>query len=200
LLVAVLLAAATPAAIQAVDAAQPSVSVAGATPLDTNLLRNGGFETKSTDGSIPRWTVTGDVHVEKFGDRAWPTPAYGQSHGGGKRYLACGTSSGTVTQTVPFTGWEDRDFKIKAHLQVDIGGKVGQSVRVTIRATGSGPEKVVSNVKTLPNTNHYTRGFATLGVPDGADQLEATVEIIGSSSGAKCRVVADTVKLYVFRP
>jgi hypothetical protein len=199
LLVALLLSAAAPAAIQAADAARPDATVAGITPLDTNILRNGGFEAVSTEASIPGWTVQGDVRVETFGSRPWPYPAYRRKWGGGKRYLA-GRKSGLVRQTVDFTGWSDRTFKLRAHLQADFGGQIGHSIRVTIRATGSGPDKVVQTLKPLIITNHYKRAVATLGIPIWTDHLEATVELVGTDGGAKCRMVADTIKLIILRP
>jgi len=199
LFVAMLLAAAAPAAGRAADATPPGTTVAGSTPLDTNLLRNGGFETVPTDASIPGWTVIGDVHVEKFGTRPWPSPAYGKKWDGGKRYLACGSTSGLVRQTVSFAGWSGRSFKLKAHLQADFGGTIGHSIRVSIRATGSGPDRVVETLKALDITDHYKRAVATLGLPQWADHIEVTVALLGKAGGTRCRMVADTVKLIVFR-
>jgi len=200
LLVAMVLTAAAPAAIQAADATPPDVTVAATTPLDTNLLQNGGLEAVPTGGSIPGWTVEGDVHLERFGDRDWPYPAYGQKWGGGKRYLACGRSSGLVSQTVDFSGWGDRTFRLKAHLQADFGGRIGQSIRVTLRATGPGIDRVDRTLKPLIITNHYKRAVAHLLLPPGTDHLAVTVELVGTGDAVPCRMVADTIKLFVFRP
>lgn len=199
LLVALLLSTAAPAAIGATDAAQPDVSIAAATPLNRNILRNGGFEATATDGSIPGWTVEGDVRVERFGARDWPYPAYGHKYDGGDRYLGCSRSSGLVRQTVAFTDRQDRTYWIKAHLQADFGGLIGQSIRVTIRAIGPGVDRVGRELKPLIITNHYKRAVAHVFIPPGTDRLVATVELVGTRSGARCRMVADTIKLIVLR-
>ena len=198
LVVVLVLTAATPAAIHAADA--PSdVSIAGATPLDQNLLRNGGFEATSADGSIPDWTVEGGVRVERFGTRPWPYPAYGRKYAGGDRYLGCSGSSGLVRQSVPFTGWDDRTFWLKAHLQADFGGQTGHAIRVTIQATGPGIDRVKQELKPLIITNSYKRAVAWLLIPPGTDRITATVELVGTGSGSGCQMVADTIKLIVFR-
>ena len=137
LLVAMILATAAPAATQANDVAPQDVSVA-ATPLDKNLIANGGFERLTSDGSLADWTMEGDVRTERFGSRVWPYPAYGAKYHGGKRYLACTGQSGLVRQTVAFNGWDHRSFRLKAPRQVDFGGQYGHVIRVTLRASGPG--------------------------------------------------------------
>ena len=164
LLVALLLTAAAPAAISAADAARADTSPAAQTPLDTNLLHNGGFEKVPADASIPGWDASGGVKVEKFGTRPWPDQAYGTKWGGGKRYLACGPTPGSVTQTVPFD-WGALSGPLKAHLQVDFGGQIGHAIHITILATGAGPPKSIDTLKPLDTTNHYKRAVATLGDP-----------------------------------
>jgi hypothetical protein len=200
LLIAMTLAIAGPVATHAEDGTPVTVDPATATPLNRNLLRNGGFEAIATDGSIPRWTVRRDVHVEKFGTRPWPYPAYGRKYHGGKRYLACSGSSGLVRQTVPFTGWDDRSFWLKAHLQASFGGRIGHAIRVTIRVTGPGIDRVRRTRKPLIITNHYKRAVTWVLIPRGADRLVATVELLGAADGTRCRMAADSVKLIVFRP
>ncbi|MCY7419793.1 MAG: hypothetical protein LH650_15125 [Chloroflexi bacterium] len=190
LLVALSLLAAMPAA--AIQAADP-------TPLDTNILVNSGFETAGTDGAIPGWTVEGDVHVETFGTRAWPYPAYGRKWGGGKRYLTCGKQSGLVRQTVDFVRG-DRPYTIRARLQTDFGGVIGHKIRVWIRATGSGPDKSAEKTKALDITNHYKVVVAGIGLPAGTEHIEVLVELMPRPGASKCKMVADTVKLVLFRP
>jgi hypothetical protein len=199
LLVAMLLTAAAPAAISAAHATRPDTNPAGQTALDTNLLHNGGFETVPTDATIPGWTASGDVQVEKFGTRPWPDQAYGTTWGGGKRYLTCGPTPGSVTQTVPFV-WGSLTGKVKAHLQVDFGGRIGHSIRITIVAKGAGPDTSIVTLKPLDVTNHYKRAVATLGIPTYADHLKVTVGLVGKVETGKCRIAADTVKLIAFQP
>jgi hypothetical protein len=191
LLVALLLAAAMPAAAgQAADA----------TPLDKNLLRNAGFETVPTDSSpVPRWTVEGDVRVERFGDRSWPYPAYGKKWGGGKRYLACGRRSGLVRQRVAVTGWNDRTFKLRARAMVDYGGTVGHRLRLSVRAIGSGPDAYAEQRKVMDITHHYKRAMESVTLPLGTKYVEVEVELIRKSGASSCKMVADTVKMFLYR-
>ena len=199
MLVALLLTAATPAAISAADAARPNASPAGQTGLDTNLLHNGGFEAASGDATIPSWMASGGVKVEKFGTRPWPDQAYGTSWGGGKHYLACGPTPGSVTQTVPFV-WGSLSGKVKAHLQVDFGGQIGHAIHISILATGAGPDKSIETLKPLDVRNHYQRAVATLGIPTYANSLTVTVDLVGKVATGKCRIAADTIKLIAFQP
>jgi hypothetical protein len=197
LLVALLLSAATPVAvIQAADTTGLATNAAEQTPLNTNIARNAQFETVSSDGSIPGWTVAGDVRVEKFGDRAWPYPAYGKKWGGGKRYLACGKYSGLVRQTVEFNGWKNRTFSLKASLQVDFGGVVGHKIRVTIRSTGERVE-YFEKVRVMDITYHYKKAVAGIRLSPLADHIEITVQLIRKSGASACRMVADNVRLIV---
>jgi hypothetical protein len=200
LLVATLLATAAPAATQAADATTPAVSTTADTPLNKNLLRNPGFDATFTDGEVPSWETEGAVHVERFGDRAWPYPAYGRKYGGGKQYLACGGKSGLVRQSVPFVGFTDPQHPLKAHLIVDFGGLKGHSIRVTLLASGPKGQRAGQRLKPLTITNHYKRVVAWVVLPEGTDRLTATVELVGTDDGSRCRMVADTTKLEVFRP
>lgn len=197
-LVAVLLSVAAPAAIHAADRAPLATSPAATTPLDQNLLQNPGFE-QTPSSPIPGWTVVGDVHVEKFGTRAWPTKAYLKKWQGGKRYLACGTNSGLVRQTVSF----DRGSlgsPLKVRLDADFGGTIGHKIRVFIKVTGSGPDKTMEKVRVNDITNSYKRAVATLSLPLYADHIEATVELMPKSGATSCKIVADSIGLVVFRP
>ncbi len=189
LLSALLLFAVMPAG--AIQAADP-------TPLDTNILLNSGFETPGSGGSIPGWTVEGDVHVETFGTRSWPYPAYATKWGGGKRYLICGTQSGLVRQTVDFVRG-DRNYTIRARLQADFGGVTGHRIRVAIRATGTDPAKSAEKLKVLDVTYHYKQAVAGIGLPPGTQHIEVTVELLPKVGASKCKMVADTVKLVLFK-
>ena len=190
LLVALVLTTASPAAIHAADAATPDaatpdVSIAAATPLDTNLLRNRGVR-----GHVHRRV---DPRVDGRGRRARgavrvPTlalPGLRAEVRRWSRYLGCNGSSGLVRQSVPFTGWDDRSFWLKAHLQADFGGRIGHAIRVTIRATGPGIDRVKHELKPLTITNSYKRAVAWLLIPPGTDRITATVELVGASRAAR---------------
>ena len=203
LLLALLLSAAMPAAaIHAADVTQAGTTAVATTPLDTNLLRNGRFGSVSDGEPVPWWKVEGDVHVETFGTRAWPYPAYGKKWGGGSRYLTCGQRSGLVRQTVDFQDSSNRSFRLKAQVRSDFGGTIGHKIRLSIKATGSGIDPVyVEKVKTLEITNHYkviVAGIPTL--PVGTEHLQVTVELIRKSGASSCKMVADTVSLVITRP
>ena len=200
LLVALLLAAATPAAtIQAADVSA-SDTAAPLTPMNTNLLHNAGFESVRDDGSLKGWTVEGDVHAETFGTRAWPYPAYSAKYHGGKRYLACGKASGLVRQSVPFNGQRVRhQFHFRARLQVNFGGVINHRIRVTLKATGTGPDKYGEKLRVMEITNSYKEAFTAITLPEGADRLEVTVELIRKPGAASCRMVADSVRLDVIK-
>lgn len=200
LLVALLLSAAAPAAaIDASDGTTSAATVAATTPLDTNLLRNSGFETVSVGVPIPGWTVEGDVHVETFGTRAWPYPAYGTKYHGGKRYLACGKDSGLVRQSVDLNGWGDRSFKLRARLMTDFGGTIGHRIRISIRVTGSGPDTYGEKLKVMDVTNHYKLSVANVRLPLWAEHIEVTVELMRKDGAATCKMVSDAVNLIVYR-
>ena len=199
LLAALLLAPAAPAATQAADPLSLGMGVAGDTPLDKNLLRNPGFEAQTaTAGSVPGWEYGGGVRVERFGDRAWPYPAYGRKYLGGKQYLACRGSAGYVRQTIPFSGFTDWRHPLKAHLIVDFGGRYHDVLRVTLVASGPKGSRAMTRSKPPKVTNSYKRLVAWVVLPEGTDTLVATVELLGSRS--RCSMVADTIKMAVFRP
>ena len=197
LLVALVLTAASPAAIHASDA--PSDVSIAATSLNTNLLHNGGFEATSTDGSIPAWTVEVACAWSDLGPGPGPTrPTGGSTPVGSGTWGAVG-HPGLVRQSVSFSDWQDRTFWLKAHLQADFGGQTGHAIRVTIRVTGPGIDRVKQELKPLIITNSYKRAVAWLLIPPGTDRITATVELVGTGSGSGCRMVADTIKLIVFR-
>lgn len=200
-MVAAVLCVAAPAAIDAAPNAPLSASVAAPTPLDQNLLQNPGFEQVGAGASIPGWVVAGDVHVETFGTKPWPYPAYARKWKGGKRYLTCGRGSGLVRQSVPLEGWGGRSYPLKARLAVDFGGTIGHKIRVAIRATGGSTDEAFNqSLRVLDVTNHYKRAVVTLLLPLWVQQMEATVELLPKDGASKCRMVADTAVLWVFRP
>lgn len=199
LLAALVLATGAPAA-HAADAPSSTVSSAADTPLDTNLLTNPGFDVRASDGEIPGWEVEGAMHIERFGDRAWPYPAYGRKYGGGKQYIACGGTAGLVRQSVPFVGFTDWKHPLKAHLLVDFGGLKGHAIRVTLTASGPNGARTNQRTKPLIITNHYKLGVIWVVLPEGTDTLTATIELLGTDDGARCRMMADTARLEVFRP
>jgi hypothetical protein len=196
-LLVLLLVVAAPAAVDAAGGAPFGTSAAAATPLDRNLLGDPGFERVATDGSIPQWTVVGDVHVETFGTRPWPSPAYAQKYHGGQRYLACGKGPGLVRQAVSFSGWSPR---LKVRLAADFGGTIGHRIRVTILITGASNEsRSQEKLRVLDVTDHYKRAVTSVVVPPWATRIEATVELMPKAGAATCMTVADTVRLWVFR-
>jgi len=200
LLAALLLSAATPAAtIRAADGTSVDTT-SPLTPLNTNLLHNAGFESVRSDGSLKGWTVEGDVHPETFGTRTWPYPAYSTKYHGGKRYLTCGTNSGLVRQTVPFNGERVRgQFHFRARLQVNFGGIIGHKIRVTLKATGKGPDGYSEKLRVMDINNSYKEAFTAITLPDGADRLDISVELMRKPGAARCRLVADSVRLDVIK-
>lgn len=200
LLIAVLLSAAVPAAIDAAGRAPHATHVADSPPLNTNLLKNPGFEQVGSGGTIPGWTPTGAVHVETFGTRTWPSKAYAKKYNGGKRYLACGTTAGSVSQTVDISSWNPPGYPVTARLKTNFGGTLGHSLRVSIKITGDHGEPPVTKdkLRVLDISNHYKNAVATVGVPVWATHIQATLELMPKAGAAKCIVVADTVQLFVY--
>lgn len=197
---AMLLCVALPAAINAANRSPLETKPATTTPLNQNLLLNPGFEQVGTGATIPGWAASGDVYVETFGTRAWPTQAYANNWNGGKRYLACGKVAGMVSQTVNFTGSSTRTTTLLARLNADFGGTIGHSVRVAIRITGSPSQQVYKDkVKVVEITNSYRKAVTTLAVPTWATRIQASVQLMPKAGAAKCRVVADTVSLSVIQ-
>ena len=199
LLAALLLAGAAPvAAVHAADGTASDTSAL--TPMGTNLLHNAGFESVRSDGSLKGWTVEGDVHAETFGTRPWPYPAYSTKYHGGKRYLACGKDSGSVSQSVPFNGERVRhEFHFRARLQVNFGGVIGHRIRVTLKATGSGPDGYGEKLRVMEITNSYKEAFTAITLPEGTNRLQITVELIRKKGAAVCHMVADSVRLDVIK-
>jgi hypothetical protein len=195
LLLAMLLSAAMPAA--AMQAASPDsrgAVITADTALDTNLLKNAGFNTKPTESSaIPHWTVDGDAHVEKFGTKSFPSKAYGAKYNGGARYLACGPGAGVVRQTVDVSGLKKGQ---RARVQADFGGTTGHRINISVRATGS-ENKVAEKAKALDITNHYKVIVANVGLPAGTTQLEVTIQLRPKVGVSTCKIMADSVKLVV---
>src|SRR5262245_31401026 len=148
--IVLLLAVNAPATI---TAATDQSATAARTPLNTNLLANGGFSRAPTDSSpIPGWSVTGRMHTEAFGTRSWPDPAYGRKYNGGARYLACGGTGGVVRQTVDLVGLRNLSYRPKSRLSISFGGLRGHRIRISLRATGSGPDGHITDAKTLEVT------------------------------------------------
>jgi hypothetical protein len=199
LLVAVLLSVAAPVAVQAAESTSLPTNPAATTPLDTNLLANPGFETVVSGVPVPAWTVAGDVRVETFGTRSWPSQVYGTKWHGGKRYLACVRNSGSVTQTVNFDGYTPRPYPVTARFRVDFGGTIYHSIRVSLRMTGDSGQVYKEKFRVLPYSNHYLNAVVTLGVPLGATHITATIDLIKMDGAKNCRVVADSANLYVYR-
>jgi hypothetical protein len=199
-LVAAALCLAAPAASYAADSA--ALNSPAATALDTNLLQNPGFETVVGGVPVPYWAPTGDVRVETFGMRAFPSQSYGTKWHGGSRYLACNRNNGSVSQTVNFDGWKvNRPYPVTARFRADYGGETGWKIRVSLLMTGDNNETPVykEKFKTLDITNHYLLAVVTLGVPIWATHIQAKIDLMKPDGTAKCKIVADTSELFVYR-
>jgi hypothetical protein len=196
-LVAVMLVTIAPsAAVGAGDAVTATV------PLDVNLLRDPGFDwTPSATSPVPGWAVTGDVHTETFGTRAFPYPAYGRKYHGGRRYLSCyGGHGGSVRQTIELTGRVQRSYKLRARIATSLGGVTGHRVRVSIRTVGVDPQAVASKTRVLEITNHYKRATTALTLPVGTTALVATIQLLPKVGAARCKVMADSAEVFLYRP
>lgn len=199
-LVALMLTVAAPAAMQAADSAPTATSAVAATPLNTNLLANPGFEQVGVGRAIPGWTVSGNVTVETFGTRNFPSQGYANKWKGGARYLACHKTSGLVRQTVSFNGSSTRTTTLLARLTAYYGGTTGAKIRVAIRMTGNnGEQSYKEKVKVLTITNHYLKAVTTLYIPVWVTHIEATVELMPQDGNARCKMVSDTTELYVYQ-
>lgn len=170
-------------------------------PLDVNLLRNRGFNSAPREGSpIPGWTVTGDVHTETFGTRAFPYPAYGRKYHGGPRYLSCyGGRGGSVSQTFDLGGRADHAYWVRVRLATSLGGVKGHRVKVSIQATGGREDRYIEKVRTLEITNHYKKAVVGYNVPRGTKQLTATIRLMPKKGGSACKVMIDTAEFVLFR-
>jgi hypothetical protein len=197
LLVAVVLSLAAPAAINAADRT-PLTSVAD-TPQNTNLLVNPSFE-QVEGASITGWTMSGDVHVMTFGAQSWPSPTYAKKWSGGDRYLMCRKASGSVTQTVDFSGTGNGTSPLLARLAANYGGVVGAKIRVAILISGPGGlGSAKDKLKTLTITRHYLKNVTTLAIPTWATQITATVELLPADGDNRCRMVADSINLWILQ-
>ncbi len=169
--------------------------------LDTNLLRNAGFNSAPRETSpIPGWTVTGDVHTETFGTRSFPYPAYGRKYHGGSRYLSCyGGRGGSVSQTIDLNGRADHDYWVAVRLATSVGGVKGHRVRVSIQATGGREDRYISKTRVLDVTNHYKKAVVGYNAPRGTKQLTATIRLMPKEGSSACKVMIDTSELVLFK-
>lgn len=197
---AALLAAVTLAAALPAGGVQAAGVVAADAPLDTNLLRNAGFNsTPSVSSPVPGWKVTGDVHVETFGTRAFPYVAYGRKYHGGPRYLSCyGGRGGSVSQTIDLGGRANHAYWVKVRLATSLGGVKGHRVRVSIQATGGKDDRYIEKVRTLEITNHYKKAVVGYNVPRETERLTATIRLMPKRGSSACKVMIDTSELVIF--
>ena len=198
LLSVIALAGASP--VTAIDGADLHTAAAGQTPLDRNLLENAGFNmTPTATSPVPRWAASGDAHVERFGTRPFPYPAYGRKYHGGARYLSCyGGRMGRVSQSIPIVGRSHRAYKLRARISVSLGGVTGHRVRVSLRAIGSGPGASAAKTRTLEITNHYKRATTAVTLPTWTQRLVATIELLPKAGSTRCKVMADTANVFLF--
>jgi hypothetical protein len=192
---ALLIATIPTAAVEAAD------GVTADAPLDTNLLTNRGFDSAPRSGDpVPGWRVTGDVHTETFGTRAFPYPAYGRKYHGGKRYLSCyGGRGGSVSQTVELGGRADHAYRVRVRLATSLGGVRGYRVKVSIQARGGSETRDISKVRTLEITNHYKKAVTGYTMPRGTKRLTATIRLMPKRGSSACKVMIDTSELVIFR-
>ena len=196
---AALLATAIVAVAPATGAAADGVTAEA--PMNTNLLANSGFNSAPKPGSpVPGWTVTGDVHTETFGTRAFPYPAYGRKYNGGKRYLSCyGGRGGSVSQTIDLGGRADHAYWVAVRLATSLGGVRGHRVRVSIQATGGREDRFISKTRVLEITNHYKKAVVGYNAPRRTKQLKATIRLLPKKGSSRCKVMIDTAELVLFK-
>lgn len=199
-LVVVVLAVGAPAAAAAAHGAPHVARPATATPLNTNLLHNAGFEKVVLGQPIPKWKATGDAQVKTFDTTHWPTKAYAAKYHGGSRYVACGPNGGSISQTVAFDGGDSPPHGLTARLKTNFGGLIGHSMTVTITMTDNSSTQVAFKSKTdvLTTSNHYKSAVTTVGIPATATHITATLTMAPKAGVPVCTVVADTVQLYVY--
>ena len=185
---------------------------AATVPLNQNLVVNGTYDRTPRSGDpIPGWHVTGDVHTERFGTRAFPYPAYGRKYGGGARYLSCfGGRGGSVWQDIRLEGRADRSYKLRVRITSSVGGVKGHRVQVSLRAidddaaTVDGvaytPPSYASRMRVLEITNHYKRATTALTIPNGTDRIRATVRLLPKAGATACKVMTDTTRVFLYRP
>jgi len=139
--------------------------------------------------------------VETFGTKSWPTQAYANKWKGGSRYLACGTKSGSVSQTVSVDGLGTRSYMLLARLTSYFGGTTGHTIRVSLTFTGSGNQSAYKEkVRVLDITDHYLKAVTTYVLPLWATHITARVQLMPKAGDGRCRIVADTTVLYLFKP
>ncbi len=194
----------TPAAIEAAGLGSTGGAAAPATTTRTalgrNLLRNGSFEQPASDG-IPAWSVDGAMHLERFGTRTWPSVAYSKKYDGGNDYLACSDGQGTIQQTVSFTGWRPRDYNLKSHFTANFGGTIQNRIRAVTTITGRGHDPSIrQRTRTLDIQDSYKKIVVTLLLPEWADHIQVTLQLMPKAGSSKCDVVADSLSLTVFKP
>jgi hypothetical protein len=200
-IVAIVLCLATPAAVEAAGRSPLDATATRNTALGRNLLRNASFEQTDEKVAIPAWKVVGAMHLERFGSRTWPSVAYSKKYDGGDDYLACSAGPGLIRQTVDFTGWRPRDYRLKAHFAANFGGTIENRIRAAILITGrAGHVSHRERIRTLDITNSYKKITVTLLTPEWADHITVTLQLMPKPGVAKCDVVTDTLSLTVFRP
>jgi hypothetical protein len=203
--VAIMLTLVTPAAIVAASGGAAREGAASTSTVNTalgrNLLHNASFEQTVGATPIPDWSINGAMHLETFGTRTWPNAAYSKKYDGGNDYLACSQGQGTIQQTVSWTGWRPRDYILKARFSANFGGTINNRIRGQIKVTGRGNSPVMrGRTKTLDIQNSYKRIVVTLMVPQWADHIQVTLQMMPQVGLSKCDVVADSLNLTVFKP
>jgi hypothetical protein len=155
--------------------------------------------------------VTGDVHTETFGTRAFPYPAYGRKYHGGARYLSCyGGRGGSVRQSIALVGRSERSYKLRARIATSLGGVTGHRVQVSLQAVDDDaatsdaaaytPPSFASKTRVLEITNHYKRATTALTIPVGSDRIVATIRLLPKAGATRCKVMADTSEVFIYRP
>lgn len=176
-------------------------SVTAQAPLDKNLLVNAGFNSAPKPGDpVPGWKVTGDVHLETFGTRPFPYPAYGRKYKGGKRYLSCyGGKGGSVSQTFDLGGRADHSYWVAVRLATSLGGVKGHRVRVSLQATGGREDRYRSKTRVLEITNHYKKAVVGYNAPRNTKTITATIRLMPRKGSSRCKVMVDTAEFVLFK-
>jgi hypothetical protein len=180
-------------------AAAPAVVLA-ALPLNQNLLVNPGFDEGAAGDTSPGWSFGGDVHVKTFGTKAFPQQAYANRYNGGTQYLDCGRGAGYVRQTIELPGRAELGKQIKVRFRADIGGTIGHRARAVLRVIGGSSDVSSEATKALTVTNHYQNVVHTALVPLGSERIEITLELLPKAGATDCKIMADSLTLWLFRP
>lgn len=155
------LAASTAMLVAAGVLAAAPVAAVTATPYNSNLVKNRGFEagsasvTGTTVVAVPSWSTTGNATVVKYGTAGgFPTIAEGLRISGGKQFLTSGVATapdecGEAEQIIMILG---RSAAIDSgHVLAKVKGRLG--------TYGAQPDTAIVGVSFLDATGGYISSF-----------------------------------------